>query len=307
MRRLRATALLTVVVLGAAACGSGTPADVAQPAADPSPTAEATEVAAVGTGEGEWTLVWEDTFDGPAGSLPDAEWWTHEIGGDGWGNFERQYYTDDPANGSLDGEGNLVITAIAGPPADGTDCWYGECEYTSARITTRGTVEPEYGRIEVRAQLPEGDGMWPAFWMLGANIDLKGWPNAGEIDIMEHIGKEPRNVYGTVHGPTYSGGDGIGGRYRFPADALPADGFHTYAIEWEPERIRWYMDDEHWGTLMPSLLPSAQRWVFDHPFFLILNLAVGGRWPGDPTEETVFPQEFVIDHVRVLAWETTDG
>lgn len=254
-----------------------------------------------------WTLVWEDTFDGEAGSPPDEQWWNHETGGDGWGNQELQYYVDGGRAAALDGEGHLVITAAQGPAPDGTDCWYGECRFTSARITTRDKVEVEYGRIEVRAKLPAGDGMWPAFWMLGTNLDLKGWPNAGEIDVMEFIGREPNRVHGTVHGPRYSGGDSIGGSYRFE-DTTPSDGFHTYAIEWEPERIRWYADDVHYSTVMPSILPRAQNWVFDHPFFLILNLAVGGEWPGPPSEDTAFPQEFVIDHVRVYeSTEALDG
>jgi beta-glucanase (GH16 family) len=158
----------------------------------------------------------------------------------------------------------------------------------------------------VRARMPVGAGMWPAFWMLGADIDLRGWPNAGEIDVVEHIGRQPRVVHGTVHGPTYSGGDSIGGSHTFP-DALPSDAFHTYAVEWEPGRIEWWVDDVHYGTLLPGLLPKAERWVFDRPMFMILNLAVGGQWPGEPTEATTFPQEFAVDHVRVYAREATDG
>lgn len=288
-----------LLALGAAlavvGCSPSTSTEVdTPPAADPEPAALApTET---------WELVFEDDFEGPAGQPPDPRWWTHEVGGDGWGNQELQYYTDAPSAASLDGEGHLVITAAEGPPEDGTWCWYGECRYTSARITTRDKVEVEYGRIEVRAKLPEGDGMWPAFWMLGADIDLRGWPNAGEIDVMEHIGSEPRRVHGTVHGPTYAGGDGIGGSYLFE-EGLPSEDFHTYAIEWEPDRIRWYVDDDHYGTLLPTLLPNPDRWVFDGPYFLILNLAVGGQWPGPPSEETAFPQTFTIDHVRVYRTE----
>ncbi len=304
MRRLpRLLAALAVagVVAGCSTADTATDAD-AQAAADQGQSEDAPAV----DDEDPWELVWEDTFDGEAGSPPDAQWWNHEVGGDGWGNQELQYYVDGGQAAALDGEGHLVITAAEGTPADGNGCWYGECRYTSARLTTRDKVDVEYGRIEVRAKVPVGDGMWPAFWMLGTNIDLRGWPNAGEIDVMEHIGREPDRVHGTVHGPRYSGGEGIGGSYRFE-DAPPSADFHTYAIEWEPERIRWYADDVHYATVMPSILPRAQNWVFDHPFFLILNLAVGGEWPGEPTEETTFPQEFVIDHVRVFTDRTTDG
>jgi beta-glucanase (GH16 family) len=292
------SAIAALAVLTLVSCAPGTSGEAAPPgggsttsAADPTPSPE------------PWELVWEDTFDGAAGQRPDERWWSHEVGGDGWGNQELQYYTDETSAAALDGDGHLVITAAAGPPSDGSLCWYGECRYTSARLTTEGRVEVEYGRVEVRARLPLGEGMWPAFWMLGANIDLKGWPNAGEIDVMEHIGRQPATVHGTVHGPTYSGADGIGGSHRFD-DGLPSDGFHTYAIEWEPDRIRWYVDDVHYGTLLPTLLPKAERWVFDHPFFLILNLAVGGQWPGEPTEDTTFPQTFTIDHVRVYRERT---
>lgn len=296
---MRLRVLLTLVaVLAVVGCAPSTSTEVdTPPAPDPEPSAVApTET---------WELVFEDDFDGPAGQPPDPRWWTHEVGGDGWGNQELQYYTDATSAAALDGEGHLVITAAEGPPEDGTFCWYGECRYTSARITTRDKVEVEYGRIEVRAKLPEGDGMWPAFWMLGADIDLRGWPNAGEIDVMEHIGREPQRVHGTVHGPTYSGGDSIGGSYLFE-EGLPSEDFHTYAIEWEPDRIRWYVDDDHYGTLLPTLLPNPDRWVFDGPYFLILNLAVGGQWPGPPSDETTFPQTFTIDHVRVYSTEEAD-
>ena len=305
-RSRRLAAALAVAGLVAACSSAETPTDDVA-AGDGAPADEQADEGEAAADEDPWVLVWEDTFDGEAGTPPDEQWWNHETGGEGWGNRELQYYVDGGQAATMDGEGHLVITAAEGAPADGGRCWYGECSYTSARITTKEKVEVEYGRVEVRAKLPKGDGLWPAFWMLGANIDLKGWPNAGEIDVMENIGREPNRVHGTVHGRTYSGGDSIGGSYRFD-DVLPSDAFHTYAIEWEPERIRWYVDDVHYSTVMPSILPNPGRWAFDHPFFLILNLAVGGQWPGEPTEETVFPQEFVIDHVRVYEHrEPIDG
>lgn len=244
-------------------------------------------------------LAWHDEFDAEMSAPPDARWWNIEEGGDGWGNQELQFYSG--ASVTHDGDGHLVIRASESDAE--LNCWYGDCRYESARITTRDNVDVEYGRVEMRAKLPAGDGLWPAFWMLGSNIDLKGWPNAGEIDIMENIGREPNTVHGTVHGPTYSGADGIGGAYRF-SDGSPSEDFHVYAIEWEPDRLTWSVDGDTYATLLPSLLPRAERWVFDHPFFLILNVAVGGAWPGDPSEETVFPQEFVIDYVRVYEMES---
>lgn len=299
MRRLAGA--LAAALLALASC-TPDPADDAAPAPAP---AETDPAASQASSEPAWELVFEDEFDGPAGQPPDPRWWNHEIGGDGWGNQELQYYTDDPAAASLDGDGHLVITAAEVPAEDETWCWYGECRYTSARLTTQDKVEAEYGRIEVRARMPQGAGMWAAFWMLGADFELRGWPNSGEIDIVEYIGREPDLVHGTVHGPTYSGADGIGGRHQFE-EGLPYEAFHTYAIEWEPERIRWYVDDDHYATLLPGLLPDPQRWVFDGPFFLLLNLAVGGQWPGPPSEDTTFPQTFTIDHVRVYR-EGNDG
>ena len=253
----------------------------------------------------EWELVWSDEFEGPAGRLPDSSVWTPELGDGtdhgipGWGNAERQTYTDDPANLSLDGEGHLVIRALE-TLGDAPPCYYGEpCEYTSARVITAGNVEVKHGRVEARLKIPYGQGLWPAFWMLGNDISEVGWPESGEIDIMENIGREPERVHGTIHGPGYSGGDGIGSATTLADGARFADDFHVYAIEWWPERISWFVDGVEYSTLTPADLPSGARWVFDHPFFLILNVAVGGHWPGYPDETTTFPQEMVIDYVRV--------
>ena len=252
-----------------------------------------------------WERVWSDEFDGPAGTLPDPSVWRPEIGDGtasgipGWGNAERQTYTDDPANLSLDGDGHLVIRALE-THGDAPPCYYGEpCEYTSARIITAGSVEVTYGRIEARIRIPYGQGLWPAFWMLGNDIFEVGWPECGEIDVMENIGREPERVHGTVHGPGYSGGSGVGRGTTLPDGGRFADDFHAYAIDWYPDRIVWSLDGEPYSTVTPADLPRGARWVFDHPHFLILNVAVGGRWPGYPDETTTFPQEMVIDYVRV--------
>lgn len=243
----------------------------------------------------EWTLLWSDEFDGAAGTPIDTTYWTAEIGGHGWGNNEREYYTDRVENASMDGQGNLAIVAREENPGDYT-CHYGTCEYTSARLITRGKFEFTYGRVEARIRIPFGQGIWPAFWMLGANFGTVGWPLSGEIDILENIGREPNTLHGTVHGPGYSGGEGIGGSITL--DTPLADDFHIYAIEWDPEVIRWYLDGELFFMLTPDDL-GGDDWVFDHDFFLLLNIAVGGNWPGFPDDTTTFPQTMLVDYVRV--------
>ena len=241
-----------------------------------------------------WELVWADEFDGPDGSGVDRAKWVPEVGGHGWGNQELQFYRDDPANARIEG-GALVITAVAGRFTAGGVTR----DYTSARLKTQGTFEQAYGRFEARLRVPRGNGIWPAFWMLGSDIASAGWPACGEIDVMENIGREPGIVHGTVHGPGYSGAGGIGAAYELPGGAAFADDFHVFAVEWEPRAIRWYVDGVHYRTLTPAELPAGARWVFDHPFFLLLNVAVGGSWPGSPDATTAFPQRMLVDYVRV--------
>jgi beta-glucanase (GH16 family) len=252
-----------------------------------------------------WELAWSDEFEGPAGTPPDPSVWTPEIGDGtangipGWGNAERQTYTADPANLALDGDGHLVIRALE-THGDAPPCYYGEpCEYTSARIITQGALEVHYGRIEARIKIPYGQGLWPAFWALGNDIGDVGWPESGEIDIMENIGREPSTVHGTVHGPGYSGGSGVGRGFSLPAGERFADDFHVFTLDWWPEALTWSVDGVPFSTVTPADLPRGARWVFDHPHFLILNVAVGGHWPGYPDDTTTFPQEMVIDYVRV--------
>jgi beta-glucanase (GH16 family) len=256
--------------------------------------------------------VWHDEFDGAAGAPPDPTIWTPEIGDGsdrgipGWGNRELEYYTDSADNVATDGNGNLAITAReADANATAPTCYYGTCKYTSARLITWHKAEAAYGRIEARIKLPAGRGIWPAFWMLGTNLDEVGWPQCGEIDILENIGSEPAVVHGTVHGPGYSGANGIGGAYELSEGASFADDLHVFAIEWEPDEIRWYVDDNHYQTLTPTDIPTEREWVFDHPFFVVLNVAVGGSWPGNPDRTTAFPQTMHVDHVRV--YQRIDG
>lgn len=245
---------------------------------------------------------WSDEFDGGAGSAPDATKWTRETGGSGNGNNELQYYTDSTDNAALDGNGHLVITARAANSSSGLSCWYGPCRYTSARLNTARTFTQAYGRFEARIQIPRGKGIWPAFWMLGDDLGSVGWPNSGEIDVMENVGSEPGTVHGTIHGPGYSGSGGLGAPYTLPNGQAFADGFHTFAVEWSPEGITWSVDGTAYETRTPADA-GANKWVFDHPFFLILNLAVGGNWPGEPDASTTFPQTMTVDYVRVSAWE----
>lgn len=246
-----------------------------------------------------WRLVWSDEFEGARGAAVDAKRWTEETGGGGWGNKELQFYTTGARNAYLDGEGALVIKAAQETPPGRAVCWYGPCRYTSARLVTRGKFSQTYGRFEARLRVPFGQGLWPAFWLLGEDIKTAGWPACGEIDVMENIGREPSTVHGTIHGPGYSGANGLGAPYELPAGRRFAEDFHTFAVEWEPAEIRWYVDGRHFHTLTPAKLPAGSKWVFDHPFFILLNVAVGGVWPGEPDRATVFPQTMTVDYVRV--------
>ncbi|WP_181787941.1 glycoside hydrolase family 16 protein [Streptomyces phytophilus] len=248
-----------------------------------------------------YAVTFEDNFDGPAGSAVNGGKWLIETG-DNVNNHERQYYTAGNANAALDGQGNLVITARRENPGN-YQCWYGRCEYTSARLNTSGRFTTTYGHVETRMKLPRGQGMWPAFWMLGNDIGQVGWPASGEIDVMENVGFEPSTVHGTLHGPGYSGSGGIGGGYTLPGGQQFANGFHTFAVDWSPNEITWSVDGNVYQRRTPADL-GGRQWVFNKPFFLILNLAVGGYWPGDPDGSTSFPQQLVVDYVRV---STSDG
>jgi beta-glucanase (GH16 family) len=240
----------------------------------------------------EWKLVWQDEFEGPAGQSPDPDRWQFDIGTD-WGNEQLEFDTSRPENVSLDGNGNLAITA--------REEFFNERDYTSGRINTKGRFAQERGRFEARIRLPVGQGIWPAFWLLGDNFDEVGWPTCGEIDIMEYLGNEPTVLYGSLHGPGYSGGAALSRRLDL-GERLDAD-FKVFAIEWDLDRITWTVDGLRYQTISPRDLPPGGRWVFDHPFFIILNVAVGGRWPGPPDETTSFPQTMLVDYVRVYRAE----
>jgi beta-glucanase (GH16 family) len=235
-----------------------------------------------------WQLVWSDEFTGPAGSAPDLTKWTYELGATGWGNKELERYTDSRENSLLDGRGNLVIRARK--TSDG---------HTSARLKTEGKFTFTYGKVEARIKIPFGQGIWPAFWMLGANIGTVHWPACGEIDIMENIGKEPARIHGTVHGPGYSGGHGIGKPYDLAGSGKFADDFHVFTVVWQPDSLEFLADGVTYHKVTPEAIPEKSAWVFQAPMYLLLNLAVGGNWPGNPDETTQFPQEMLVDYVRV--------
>jgi len=271
MRFVRLSTLFSCAVLTLAGC--------ATPAAQSPMTS-----AAAGASDAGWTLAWSDEFDGAA---LDRGKWVHETGGHGFGNAELQYYTDRLENVRVS-DGHLVIEARREA--------YGGKDYTSARIKTAGLMEQMHGRFEARIKVPRGQGIWPAFWMLGVDAGKVGWPRRGEIDIMENIGKEPSIVHGTVHGPGYSGQHAYGAQSRLER-GIYADDFHVFAVEWEKEEIRWYRDGIHFHTARPSLVKGD--WVFERPFYVLLNLAVGGYWPGNPDGSTVLPQRMLVDWVRV--------
>jgi beta-glucanase (GH16 family) len=243
-----------------------------------------------------FTLSWSDEFSGADGSSPDSSKWTFDTGGNGWGNSELEYYTNRTQNAQIK-SGNLVITAqketYTGP--DGVTR-----NYTSARLKTQGLFTQAYGRFEARIKIPAGQGMWPAFWMLGNDITSVSWPTCGEIDIMENVGKEPASVHGSLHGPSTTGHTSDAtSTFSLPAGQNFADDFHLYAVEWEPTTVRFYVDTNLYATFNQSQWPAGGTWVFNHPFFLILNVAVGGTWPGSPDTTTVFPQQMLVDYVRV--------
>jgi len=240
------------------------------------------------------SLVWSDEFQQPDGSAPDPAKWGYDTGGSGWGNNELEYYTSRTNNARIE-DGKLVIEARQEN--------YDRRNITSARLLTKGKWSGTYGRIEASIKIPRGQGMWPAFWMLGTNITSVNWPACGEIDIMENIGREPGTVHGTVHGPQsggdYNGDIGVGGPVKLPGGAAFADDFHLYAVEWTTNRIDWLLDGNKYFEVTPANLPKDAKWVFNQPQFLLLNLAVGGGWPGNPDATTTFPQRMIVKYVRV--------
>jgi beta-glucanase (GH16 family) len=256
MRILPASSTLAALVLSA--CAHAPAATAADPAAPE-----------------RWKTIFLDEFDGPDGAAPDPARWVFDTGGWGWGNQEREYYLNG-ADNAFQRDGLLHLVARQAGAAGGLACWYGPCTHTSARIKTKGRFAFTYGKVSARLKIPKGQGIWPAFWLLGSNID----------------------GHGTIHGPGYSGAQGPSARWS-PDRGEVGDDFHVFAVDWEPQRLRFYVDGELYYTRTPKDLPSGARWVFDHDHFILLNVAVGGGWPGDPDGTTAFPAEMLVDWVKV--------
>lgn len=237
----------------------------------------------------ERTLIWSDEFEAAAKTPIDASKWVHDVGGDGWGNEQLEFNTDRVDNAHHDGDGHLAIVARK-------ETYRGRA-YTSARINTQGRFSRQYGRIEARIRLPRGQGIWPAFWMLGGDFATAGWPDCGEIDIMEYRGQTPRESTGALHGPGYSAGQSIWGKQTAAGD-LSSD-FHVFAVEWRRGSIVWSVDDQVFHRVSAEQVPRGGRWAFENDFFIILNVAVGGTFVGSPNAATPFPSTMLVDYVRV--------
>jgi beta-glucanase (GH16 family) len=249
-----------------------------------------------------WVQVWSDEFDGPAGAPVDGAKWSYETadgcqqGICGWGNNEKEYYSSASENISLNGQGQLMI--VARRAAAGLTCYYGPCLYTSAKITTRGKMLAQPGRVEARIKLPAGQGLWPAFWMLGHDFPATAWPACGELDIMENKGSQPATSSSAVHGPGYSGATPFAHSNDL-ASGILADDFHTFAVEWDSLAVQFFVDNTAHYTVTHSAIEQFGQSVLNQPFFLILDLAVGGNFDGDPRSDAIFPATMLVDYVRV--------
>jgi len=239
-----------------------------------------------------WNLTWSDEFNRPNGSSPDPKKWAFDLSDNN--NHELETYTSSPANAHIE-DGHLVLSALKQDTTrpDGTTR-----HYTSARLFTHGIFSQTYGRFEASIKMPLGKGIWPAFWMLGDDIGTVGWPKSGEIDIVENIG-EAAVSHSTIHGPGYSGAKGPSKAFTLPEGQRVDNAFHLCAVEWAPNDIKFFLDDHLVAERTPADLPAGAVWVYNHPFFILLNLAVGGDWPGNPDSTTTFPQQMLVDYVRV--------
>lgn len=248
-----------------------------------------------------YSLHWSDEFSGPVGLPPDKAHWSYDTGDNGWGNNELQNYVSDAQHAQI-----VSDPAAAGGRAlqilvtyNGQGLTRGNFE--SARLLSRDKVAVQYGYIEARAHMPSGQGIWPAFWMLGADISTPGigWPECGEIDIMENKGREPGINHSSLHGPGYSGENPLTATYTLPDGQEFKDGYHTFGVLWTVDLVTFSVDGHLFQTRTPADLPPGKAWVFDHPFFLLLNVAVGGHFGGDPDATTIFPQKMLVDYIRV--------
>jgi beta-glucanase (GH16 family) len=247
--------------------------------------------------KGSWQPTFSEEFEGPEGSAPNPSSWNVIVNGSPF-NEEKEYYTNRASNVMLDGSGHLLITARKESFVDASGVT-SSLPYTSGRLETKGHVEPLYGRIEARIQLPAGKGLWPAFWLLGADIDTVNWPACGEIDIFELGGSKPTLITGSLHATGYSGGSALHGNYTKQSGSF-ADGFHVYALEWQADGMRWLVDEVPYAWRTPQGLANTYKtWAFDHPMYVIVNLAVGGLYDGNPTDATPMPSQMLVDYVKV--------
>ena len=248
----------------------------------------------------QWTLVWSDEFDGAAGTGVDDTRWTHDIGDGcaagicGWGNQEKEYYTSATENIALNGAGQLAITARTAP--QGLTCYYGACRYTSAKIHTRGKMSAAPGRVEARIKLPAGQGLWPAFWMLGSGFPTTPWPQCGELDIMEFRGSQPSMMSSAIHGPGYSGATPFA-----HAQSMMSAEYHVFSVIWDANNVQFFVDNAVHYTVARSELETRGASVLGNSYFVILNLAVGGHFDGDPASDAIFPATMLLDYVRVYS------
>ena len=261
-------------------------------------------VACTDSAPSQWKQIWSDEFDGPAGAPVDSSKWINDVGDGcdrhncGWGNHEKEYYSSSSSNIFTNGRGQLVIVGRTAPA--GLKCYYGDCRYTSAKITTRGrlVVSPA-GRVEARIKLAEGQGLWPAFWLLGSTCPEIGWPKCGEIDIMENKGSQRATTSSALHGPGYSGETPFVHRQNFRSGAITD--FHVYAVEWDSTQVRWFVDGaEHYHVSRADIEKHGAS-VLGKSFIVILNLAIGGHFDGDPKSDAIFPATMMVDYVRVFA------
>lgn len=277
-------------------CGCVSPAQTVE-TATASPTIAAVPTQTVTPDPASWELVWTDEFNQPEDSVPDPQKWNYQQGGAGWGNGELQHYTNARENAFID-DGMLLIKA-------NKEYMMGR-DYTSARLTTQFKGDWTFCRVEIRARLPNTQGIWPAFWMLPTRARYGGGAVGGEIDIMEMVGSEPGRSYGTLHFGNPA--EHSSGSYDLPGRETFSDDFHLFAVEWEPTEIRWYVDDmlfhseTEWFTT--GRKDAAYPAPFDQEFYLLINVAVGGYWPGSPDETSVFPQTLYVDYVRVYQHPT---
>ncbi|WP_433062538.1 ricin-type beta-trefoil lectin domain protein [Dactylosporangium sp. CS-033363] len=259
-------------------------------------TIVATGLVVTSPGAAQAAVVWNDEFNGASGQGVDGSKWNFDTGGGGFGNSELEYYNSGTSNVYQNGQGQLVIEARR--ESGGRSCWYGTCQWTSGRIQTAGKFTQQYGHIEARIQVPKGNGLWPAFWMLGGS----NWPGDGEIDIMENVGRDPNTVYGTIHGPGYSGGNAVGGTRNIGQPL--GNAFHNFAVDWSPNLIIWTIDGSEYFRATPAST-RGNPWVYNHGFFIIMNLAVGGNFPGSPDGSTPSVNRMLVDYLHVSTSTTT--